>query len=125
MLERDRLIEKVDPENKLYIVVPRIMMKWMEIFRQDSLRYPEMVELVPSNSVNPESIKYYRENETYDRPDFGGVEEMKEGEEEEIKCTAEINHDDEACKSKKSGKPKNVPCPEKSFDEINDLIENF
>jgi hypothetical protein len=90
MLERDKLITKVDPTNKLYIVTPTPMMGWMEIFKNESLRYPEMVELVPSNELNPEPIKYYLENENQDRYDeneSGGEEEKGEcNQREEHKC---------------------------------------
>jgi hypothetical protein len=54
MHERDKLIKKFDEDNKLYIVTPTPMMGWMEQFRSNDLRYPEMVVLVPSNSLNPE-----------------------------------------------------------------------
>lgn len=77
MVERDKLIEKFDENNKLYIVTPHPMMDWMELFRNENLRYPEMVVLVPSKSLNPEPIKYYLENENYDRyseNDSGGEE---------------------------------------------------
>ena len=67
MHERDKLITKNDPDNKLYIVTPTPMMEWMEIFRQNDLRYPEMVVLVPSNTLNPEKEKYYQQNEEIDR----------------------------------------------------------
>ena len=35
------------------------MMAWMEIFVKDSLKYTEMVVLVPSKSLNPETVYYY------------------------------------------------------------------
>jgi len=59
MVERDRLIKEYNKDNKLYIVTPSPMMEWMEQFRLDSLRYPEMVELVLSSDLNPETDLYY------------------------------------------------------------------
>jgi ribonuclease BN (tRNA processing enzyme) len=59
MYERDLLLEKFDPLNKLYVVTPTPMMSWMELFVSDSLRFPEMVVLVPSKNLNPENQYYY------------------------------------------------------------------
>lgn len=49
-----------DPKNKIYIVTPTPMLEWMRIFVNDSLNYPDMVELVPSKNLNPESSYYYQ-----------------------------------------------------------------
>ena len=76
MFERDKLQQDLpqDKRTKLYIVTPTPMMKWMEEFRQDSLKHPELVELVPSNTLNPEKSYYYQKfiwhqvKPEYDRP---------------------------------------------------------
>lgn len=36
------------------------MMQWMQAFLNDSLRFPEMVVLVPSKNLNPEERYYYQ-----------------------------------------------------------------
>ena len=38
------------------------MMEWMEMFVEDTLKHPNMVELVPSNQLNPEANYYYQDN---------------------------------------------------------------
>lgn len=52
-------------ENKIYVVLPSPMMKWMELFVSDSLMHPEMVELIPSKNLNPESHYYYQFDKYY------------------------------------------------------------
>jgi hypothetical protein len=59
MSERDLLHSGIDESNKLYVMTPTPMMEWMAAFAQDSLKYPEMVVLVPSKSLNPEEAYYY------------------------------------------------------------------
>ena len=54
MLERDNLVKEFDADNRLYIVVPNLMMSWMQEFRQKSLKFPEMVELINAHDLNPE-----------------------------------------------------------------------
>ena len=54
MYERDLLLTQEDDGNKLYVITPLPMMAWMKIFVRDSLKYPNMVVLVPSNNINPE-----------------------------------------------------------------------
>ena len=44
----------------MYVVTPAPMMSWMEIFVNDSLKFPSMVVLVPSSSLNPEDQYYYQ-----------------------------------------------------------------
>lgn len=63
MYERDKLITEYNADNKLYIVTPGPMMDWMELCRNDNLRFPEMVVLVPSSSLNPEPFFYYNDYE--------------------------------------------------------------
>jgi hypothetical protein len=64
MLERDRLLKEFDPNNKLYVIVPSPMREWMDIFRTESLQYPDMVVYISSEQLNPDPIKnYYREVE--------------------------------------------------------------
>ena len=36
------------------------MMEWMKIFMNDSLKFPNMVALIPSNNINPEQVYYYQ-----------------------------------------------------------------
>ena len=46
------------------------MLDWMEMFRVDSLKYPDYVELVPSSTLNPEEVYYYQRFEYYQvKPD--------------------------------------------------------
>lgn len=63
MRERDNLIQEHDQSNKLYVVVPSPMMKWMEEFRANQLRFPSMVVYVNSRNLNPEKVWYYQEFE--------------------------------------------------------------
>ena len=50
------------------------MLDWMQLFHADSLKHPDMVELVPSHTLNPEEYYYYQKFEyhqvraQYDRP---------------------------------------------------------
>ena len=67
MQERDKLIDTYglgpdgnpDPAQKLYVVLPNIMMAYIDNIRLRSLKYPEMVSLVSSAELNPESQKFY------------------------------------------------------------------
>lgn len=67
MSERDKLIDAqggvVDPENKLYIVAPIVMMDYLNSVKKIALKYPEMVVFVNSNDLNPEKEYYYQEND--------------------------------------------------------------
>lgn len=72
MHERDSLHgDMPDESQKLYVVTPSPMMKWMELFVSDSLKHPDMVVLVPSKSFNPESNYYYQ---FYDGSKYRDVE---------------------------------------------------
>jgi len=56
------VLSKVDKSlhTKLFVVTPTPMMKWMEHFKKESLKHaPDMVEFVPSNTLNPENFYYY------------------------------------------------------------------
>lgn len=53
--ERDQLLKQEDEKNKMYVVTPAPMMSWMELFVKDSLKFPNMIVLVPSDSLNPEN----------------------------------------------------------------------
>ena len=50
------------------------MIKWIEKFRNEVLTHPELVELIPSSSLNPEDSYYYQQfiyhqvDPEYDRP---------------------------------------------------------
>lgn len=68
MVERDKLLDGIDPSNKLYIVTPTTMMDYMIEIRDSTLKYPEMVVLVPSNDLNPEPSLYYGEDESVFKP---------------------------------------------------------
>jgi hypothetical protein len=67
MQERDKLIDTYgigpdgnpDPNQKLYVVLPNIMMAYIDNIRLRSLKYPEMVSLVSSAELNPEHKKFY------------------------------------------------------------------
>jgi hypothetical protein len=67
MQERDKLIDtyglgpdgKPDPTQKHYVVLPNLMMAYIDNIRLRSLKYPEMVSLVSSAELNPESQKFY------------------------------------------------------------------
>ena len=59
IFERDSLLEKDDDQNKMFVVTPAPMMSWMQIFVNDSLKFPNMVVLVPTTSFNPEDQYYY------------------------------------------------------------------
>jgi hypothetical protein len=63
MSERDKLLKGEDPTNKLYIVTPTPMYQYMQDFRDNLLKYPSMVVLVPSNDLNPEGVLYYDDYE--------------------------------------------------------------
>lgn len=63
MSERDKLIGLEDQTNKLYIVTPTPMFDYMEDFRINTLKYPDLVVLVPSNDLNPEPILYYEDED--------------------------------------------------------------
>lgn len=71
MYERDQLIEQAvlegrhDPNNKLYIVTPNIMFEYLDQVRLSALKQPDMVVLVPSSDLNPETDQYYGEDEQY------------------------------------------------------------
>ena len=62
MYERDNLLTNVDLYYKLYVVVPTLMYDWVNTFRTNTLKYPEMVELIPSHLLNPETKKFYEQN---------------------------------------------------------------
>ena len=57
------------------------MIKWMEGFRGDDLKHPELIELVPSNTLNPEesyyyqNFKYWEVQPEHDRPHVNVCEE--------------------------------------------------
>lgn len=39
------------------------MLDWMNLFKNDTLKYPEMVEIISSDMLNPETLRYYVDNE--------------------------------------------------------------
>ena len=51
----------MNPKEKLFVVTPSPMMKWMQLYVQDSLEHPEKVVLVPSENLNPEEHYFYQE----------------------------------------------------------------
>lgn len=61
MQERDILLSNqyVDQREKLYVVVPTPMMKWMELYHAN-LKNPDLTHLIPSNLLNPEQFYYYQ-----------------------------------------------------------------
>lgn len=63
MVERDKLLDGYDENNKLYVVTPKPMYDYMDDYRQQVLKYPDMVVLVPISDLNPEPTLYYAEEE--------------------------------------------------------------
>lgn len=65
MTERDKLVNAMHDQgidvsdNKLYVVTPTIMLDYLNDVRKSTLRKPELVVLVPSSDLNPETDKYY------------------------------------------------------------------
>ena len=59
MSERDSMLENEDPNNKLYVVTPGPMYEYMDEYRKSTLKYPDMVVLVPITDLNPEGTLYY------------------------------------------------------------------
>ena len=57
--ERDNLLTEHDENNKIYVVLPTPLIKWMIEFRQTQLRFPQMVEYVNARDFNPEKVQYY------------------------------------------------------------------
>jgi hypothetical protein len=53
--------------SKLYVVTPTVMMDYMEQVRTTALKQPDLVVLVPSNDLNPETDKFYGQDDTYVR----------------------------------------------------------
>ena len=45
--------------DKLYIVTPSIMRDYLDNVRTNALKYPEMVMMVNSDELNPETDLYY------------------------------------------------------------------
>lgn len=43
----------------MYVMLPSPMMEWMQLFVADSLKFPEMVVLLPTAALNPEKVYYY------------------------------------------------------------------
>mmetsp|Transcript_29504 Transcript_29504/g.21956 ORF Transcript_29504/g.21956 Transcript_29504/m.21956 type:complete len:155 (+) Transcript_29504:78-542(+) len=60
LIERDRLLVKEDPSNKLYLIAPIPLLDWLTSFKQQFLRFPDMVEIIPSNILNPEKEQFYK-----------------------------------------------------------------
>ena len=54
-------------DNKLYIVTPTVMLDYLNDVRKSSLKQPDLVVLVPSSDLNPESDKFYGQDDTYVR----------------------------------------------------------
>ena len=60
MSERDKLHgDNPDPKNKLYVVIPTLMLKYMTEFKQENLTHPDMVVYIASRDLNPETNEYY------------------------------------------------------------------
>lgn len=103
MFERDNLLKEFNASNKLYVVTPTPMMGWMKMFVKDSLKFPEMVVLVPSKSLNPEDKYYYQ---LYDSSKYRDVE------------ASEIM-------DKEDTRPLVKECLPQSKEEIDQKIKNF
>ena len=65
MYERDKLLRNlpVDQRTKLYVAIPTPMLDWMELWRTENLKHPELVELVTTNTLNPEPHYFYQTHE--------------------------------------------------------------
>lgn len=59
MVERDNLVQGFDPNNKLYIVLPDVMRDYMDSYRLQVLKHPDMVVFVSLKDLNPEPNNYY------------------------------------------------------------------
>mmetsp|Transcript_20879 Transcript_20879/g.28857 ORF Transcript_20879/g.28857 Transcript_20879/m.28857 type:complete len:173 (-) Transcript_20879:588-1106(-) len=94
--ERENLLTEHDENNKLYVVIPTPMMKWMEEFRTKQLRLPNMVVYINTRSFNPEKVWYYQDFE-------GGYTDLS---------------DDESREKVKE-------CPVRSSEEIDQIISEF
>lgn len=64
--------DELKPKDKLFVVTPSPMMKWMQLYVSDSLNHPEMVVLVPSENLNPEELYFYQEDHEDEDPEFTG-----------------------------------------------------
>ena len=45
----------------MYVITPTPMMGWMELFKKENIENrPDLLEIVPSNKLNPEKFYYYQ-----------------------------------------------------------------
>ena len=147
--ERDSAMTPKDLEanNKIYVVTPTPMMEWMRLFVRDSLKHPDMVELVPSRSLNPEDVYYYQagiwnvsEFDKLDHRRHHSVQQKAEAAAASARSAAAsstkggikreegLNQDTKGRKHQDRHQKiflKTQPCPEKSEDEIKRTIAAF
>eukprot|EP00347_Sterkiella_histriomuscorum_P018145 403346620 len=103
MTEREKLLNGHDENNKLYIVTPKPMYDYMDEYRKLILKYPEMVVLVPAADLNPEGQFYYDEEEQPHNPKKPNLIGQK---------------------SPKLQQTQKQDCPERTYDEVNEMIKN-
>ena len=107
--------DELNPQDKLYVVTPSPMMKWMQLYVQDSLKHPEMVMLVPSENLNPEDQYYYQEDHQEEDPEMMGEQILDEQVYKTVECVEKSKeHIDEVIR-------KFIPRCDKSK-EMNDTV---
>jgi len=79
------------------------MIKWLQLFIDDSLGHPENVVIVPSSALNPEDSYYYQP-----------YQQLKKQWEEHLQFD-----------SNESRKPINVKCYGQTRKQMKDKIKNF
>ena len=57
--------EKAGATDSIYVITPSPMLEWMQLFVTDSLTNPELVHLIPSHTLNPESSYFYQDKNSY------------------------------------------------------------
>ncbi|CDW79345.1 zinc phosphodiesterase elac [Stylonychia lemnae] len=106
MAERDKLFNMAEPGNELYVVTPQPMWDYMTDYINSALRYPTMVKLVKISDLNPEPQLYY-DNES---PQYNPKQpHIKEGSQ---------------LFKRKYSKTSVILCPVRSYEEVNQMIEN-
>ena len=65
MYERDKLLSNLpeDQRTKLFVAIPTPMLEWMELWRTENLKHPELSQLITTNTLNPEPHYYYQTHE--------------------------------------------------------------
>ena len=66
MIERDKLIDKENEEQVIYVVLPTPMIDWVETFIENNIKFKSMIRIVNSEDLNPEADRYYIEEYDYE-----------------------------------------------------------